>query len=99
MFEKAFTPAWTQGQTVTTGAASARVEIDTNKRDSIRVSNTGAALAYVRTGDDSVVATAADYIIPAGETHVFTKFKDDTHIAYIAPSGTPALHIMPGSNK
>lgn len=95
---EAFYPGYTQGITITAGAASANGAVDSNtKRRSVCVTNLGAAVAYVRCGGSTVVATTADFPVLAGTQVTIGKEADFTHIAVIAPSGTPDVHAIPGS--
>ncbi len=96
-----FFPSFGQGVSVTTAATTANEVIDKeNSADSVVISNLGTAVAYVRTYDSNVsgdeVATIADYAVLGGSQIPLSKFKRHDRIAYIAPAGTPALHIIKG---
>ena len=67
-----FNPAYTQGQTVTTAAATASIEIGQGNK-TFCLTNTGSAYCYVRSGSSGVVATSADYIVPPGSQVMITK--------------------------
>ena len=90
----AFNPAWGTGVSVSPAATSASSEMGTGSK-TIVVTNTGAAICYVRCGDSTVAATTADYPVLAGQQVALGKFQDDTHVAYISASGTD-LHIICG---
>ena len=92
--EYTFNPAYGRGITVSPVSSSARSEIGKGSK-SIVVSNLGTDECYVRTGDSSVTATSADYVVLPSQQVSLTKFQDDTHIAYLSTSGT-TLHIIPG---
>jgi hypothetical protein len=90
-----FNPGYGTGVTVAPNATSARSLIRSGTQ-SLCFTNLGSVTVYVRTGDDTSVATTADYpILPAQQVTV-TRRADDTHVAYITASGTGSLHIMGG---
>lgn len=89
-----FAPAYTQGQTVTAAAAAASITIGKGAK-SICLTNTGSNVGYVRTGASGIVATAADYPVPAGIQVVISKPDDHDTLSYISASGT-TLHAIPG---
>jgi len=60
------------------------------------LSSTAAEFVYVCFGDSTVTATAADYVLLAGQQVSLTKFQDYTHVAVLAASGTPSVHVCPG---
>jgi hypothetical protein len=92
--EYTFNPAYGRGVTVSPIATSARSEVGKGSK-SLVVSNLGPDECYVRTGDSSVTATTADYVVLPYQQVSLTKFQDDTHIAYLSTTGT-TLHIIPG---
>lgn len=97
---EAFGPSWGQGQQITTSTSTGNDVIDSNggKQDQIVVTNKDASIhVYVRTGDSTVTATVdSDYLVLPGTQITLSKNLDDTHIAHIAESGTPEIHVIPG---
>jgi hypothetical protein len=62
------------------------------------VTNTGATnAAYVRIGQGTVTATAADYIIMPGSQVSLGKFEDDNVIAVLSSASTTTVHIISGA--
>lgn len=93
-----FTPAYGNGDSLTAGATSASLEIDSSaNRPSVVITNDGDDIVYVRTGDSSVVATTADYPILGKNQVSISKDHRHTHIAIIAPVGTPIVHAIAGN--
>lgn len=94
---RVFNPAWGKGVTVTPGVASARTSIDPlGRSDSVCLTNLSSVTCYIRTGNSSAVATAADYPVPANSQVTIRKDQYDTHIAYITAAGTSSLHVIIG---
>lgn len=93
---QSFSPGWGTGVSVTTGASSAVTALAGKDSTSLCVTNLGDAVLYFRTGGSNAVATTADYPVLGGQQVSVTINRDHTHIAYIAPSGTPAMHAMRG---
>ena len=89
-----FNPAYGRGVVVTPAASSARTALGRGSK-SIVVTNSGAGLCYVATGDSSVTASDADYPVLPSQQVSLGKFQDDTHVAYISADGT-TLHIIAG---
>lgn len=90
-----FNPRYGSGQTVSPGAASASVSVGSGQK-TLCITSLNAVQCYVRVGDSSAVATAADYPIPPGGQVTITKNQDSDYVAYIAPAGGGSLHIMTG---
>ena len=93
---QSFAPGYGSGQSVTGGAASAVAALRGSTSTALCLTNTGTDLVYVRTGDRTAVATAADYPVLGGQLVSITVNADHTHVAYIAPSGSPVLLVMRG---
>lgn len=89
-----FNPAYTQGQVVAPAAGAASITIGKGAK-SLCLSNIGANVCYVRVGGSTVVATTADYAVPAGAQLVVSKFQDDDTLSHISAAGT-TLHVIPG---
>lgn len=68
---------------------SARVSVGASSH--IFVYNNGTAMAYVRVGDVTVVATTSDAPVPPNTGISFRKTKDQTHLAGIS---TAALALV-----
>jgi hypothetical protein len=91
MTDTPFNPSYGTGQTVTAGA-SASAAISGSDRQ-VCITNTGAAVAYVRCVAGN--ASAADYPIMPGAQVVITK-GDQAAIQHFCASST-TLHIMTGN--
>jgi hypothetical protein len=95
-----FAPKYGSGVTVasvTTTSASSSLRTNDTGNGQVVVTNTGIVPLYVRTGDSSVVATTADYlVVPNYGQIVLTMKATDTHIAYITESSTSSLHAIIG---
>lgn len=89
-----FNPYYGQGQSLAPAVASAAVVIGAGAK-TLCLTNTGAAICYVRAGAAGVVATAADYLVPPGVQVTITKDQGETHLATISAAGT-TLHVIPG---
>lgn len=79
---------------VSPAAASANTAIGLGHK-SIRFTNSGAAICYVRIGFGTQTATTADTPVLAGTSVILSKAQDDDNVAYISASGT-TLNIQPG---
>lgn len=88
-----FNPSYGSGQTKTATGTSAQYSIIAGTR-SICVTNTGTTNpVYVRLGQGTVTATAADYIVMPSSQVSLGKFEDDNVIALISPAGTTVNFI------
>lgn len=63
----------------------------------IRVHNSGASIAFLRTGIGAQTAVTTDVPIPPGVVEVFSVPANHTHAAAITSSGTATLYITVGS--
>lgn len=94
---RTFAPSYSKGISVSPTTTTAASALDSSSRSALVVSNKHASIdCYIRTGDSTVVATAADYIVLFGQQVSLTKDPDHTHVAYLSVSGTGSLHIIPG---
>jgi hypothetical protein len=91
-----FSPAYGTGVNATASSTSANVALAGRPSHSLCITNGGTVIAYIRTGDSTVAATAADYPVLGGQQVTLTVNMEHTHIAYIAPSGSPPLQFMRG---
>jgi hypothetical protein len=89
-----FCPAYTQGQTVSPGAAAASITIGLGAKN-LCLTNTGSNVCYVRVGAAGIEATAADYPVLGGAQVVLSKDEQHGTLSYISASGT-TLHVLPG---
>lgn len=90
-----FNPSYGSGATVSPTGTSASVTMR-GGRKSLCLTNLGSTVVYVRVGNGTQTATAADYPVPIGGQVTITKEQDHQTIAYIAPAGSGSLHIMAG---
>lgn len=93
---QSFAPGYGSGVIVTAGATSAAAAMLGASSTAVCLTNSGTDAVYVRTGDNTVAATTADYPVLGGQQVTITINADHTHFAYIAPSGAPVLHVMRG---
>jgi len=93
-----FKPAFGTNQSVSPAASSARVALKNLDNRSLFLNNSGSNICYVRLGDSSVVATAADCPVIPGSYLFIERGLDTTSIAYISASGT-TLDIMQGEGS
>lgn len=89
-----FNPSYTQGQTVTAGAAALSITLDGSAKQVV-VTNTGSNIAYVRTGTGTFSATTTDFPVLAGTQVAITKGDGAVTLSYISAVGT-TLHVIPG---
>jgi hypothetical protein len=90
-----FSPQFGSGISAAAGAASAQFSIASGSA-SVCITSRNNVLCYVRIGEGSITATAADYPIPPNQQVVLTKDLLHNQIAVIAPAGGGDLHIMVG---
>jgi len=66
----------------------------------LRLHNALAGVVFYRVGDSTVQATSADVPLPAGAVEVITvknnDRRQDTHIAFVAASGTGSAYASTG---
>jgi len=90
-----FCPKYNSGQTVTPSSSSAVITIDYTSKQ-VCLTNTGAAICYVRISTETgIAATTADYPVPAGSQVTVTKNEGQATLAYISAAGT-TLHVICG---
>lgn len=89
--------AQTVSQNFATGIASARAiyPIVHDGKQLFRVHNASAGIAFVRSGDVTVVATGTDQYIPANGSIVICRDVKDTNLAAILSVGTGVLYFAP----
>lgn len=85
-----------QGANVVVSPAAGSASSDIGKGNkSVRLSNSGANICYVRIGTGAQTATTADMPVLSGESIVVEKAEASETVAYISASGT-TLNIQPG---
>lgn len=94
-----FQPQYGSNQVVTAGAASATITIHRLPKQ-VRITNTGANKAYIRTCDSTlpegiIPATVADFAVPAGMSSTITKGLHHDRLTYISAAGT-TLEVIVG---
>ena len=94
--QNTFGPSWGNAVINTTSTSSSRDAVGLKARVICVTNQDATDGVYVRSGDSSVVATSADYYLPANGSVTLTKDPQDTHVAVIAVANTPAVHIIPG---
>lgn len=90
-----FTPNYGLGSNVTASSTSAIVPVSSSS-NSICITNTGANIAYIRTGVTSATALISDYPILPYSQAIVTKPLNQNVTAYMSPLGT-TLHIICGA--
>ncbi len=94
-----FAPSYGTGRVVTAGSSSLNIELagEGGSSASVCITNAGTDLVYIRAGiDNTIAATNADYPVLGGQQVTIGKFKDHKFVAYFAPVGSQAIHIMSG---
>jgi hypothetical protein len=88
----------TTSMAVTAGSAVvALTDIGHLGGDEVRVVNAGTVNAFIEFGNSAVsAATSTSIIVLAGTVEVFGVGPGATHVAAIAPSGTPTLYFTTG---
>lgn len=82
---------------ISASTSSASQAINAPGATTVRICNTTNAVAYVRSGDSTVSATANDTPILAGTVEVFAINPGDTHVAAILASGTGTVNFLFGA--
>lgn len=81
--------------TISATTTSARVAYPADS-DFVRVLNDGTTVAYLRSGDSTVVAAAGTgQFLHGNKNTVFRRDRNHTHIAAIMVSGTGTIYISP----
>lgn len=63
----------------------------------VRVYNSGSAVVFVNSGDDSVTAASSNQPIGAGEARVLMKDTNDSHMAALSSSSTQTIYLTPAT--
>jgi uncharacterized cupin superfamily protein len=91
-----FNPVYGSGITVTPTSTSASSTLGLGSKNLALTNLSSTIVTYIRVGDGSQTATAADYpVLPNTQVRIT---KDDRHttIAYVSPAGSGSLHIIAG---
>ncbi len=93
-----FSPGYGSGITITAGAtSSAATALRGGLSNTLCITNYGTDRAFVRVGGETVQAvTDQDYCVLGGQQVTITIPITATHVAVIAPSGTPTLQFLRG---
>jgi hypothetical protein len=89
-----FSPHFGVAQTIAVTTTSQSVTIGRENKN-LCLSNTGAAVCYVRTGTGVQAATAADYAVLPNSQVVITKDHESDTLGVIGVAAT-TLHVIPG---
>lgn len=95
--KRPFMPHYGTNQVLTAAAGSLSAAIDPND-EQVRITNTGANKAYVRTynsANGTQSATIADLNVAPGQTTTITKGVNHNALAYISAAGT-GLEVITG---
>lgn len=90
----AFTPTY-PGINLTTGAASVNSAIVTATGQNIRITNTGAAVVFIRTGSGTQTALATDLSLAPNQS-IIINANGANNIAAISPAGASSVNIIVG---
>lgn len=93
-----FAPAYTSGQSEAVTATAGDITGLPAQSKSLCLTNIGTQTVYVRVteGDETAVATAADYPVPAN-TQVIIGKGYQTRLSHVAPGGAGStLHVIAG---
>jgi hypothetical protein len=92
----AFLPAYTEAQTITATTTSQGLNIGKGNK-SLVITNLGSVSVYVSIGQDAApTATAADFLVRAGDQVCLGKAQDADYVAVLAASTTAVVHIIQG---
>jgi hypothetical protein len=93
-----FKPEGTTLKVTVSGTASTATKLADNA-DCVRICNTGTAIAWAKFGTSTVVATSADYPVPAGITEVIRSPSNiaPLFVSIIAAGSTGDCYLTPGS--
>lgn len=81
--------------TITTSTTSARTAYPSSNNQFVRVLNSGTTVAYLKSGDSTVTATAGGGVfLNGGQNTIFQKGINDTHLAAILVSGTGVVYFQ-----
>lgn len=76
---------------------SARAQFRTSgQQTTLRLVNYGGSTVHLRTGDASVVATAADMVLLPGQSEYFQVPQSDSYLAAVTDSGTSSVSVTLG---
>lgn len=89
-----FQPKQGANLVVTPSGTSASSDIGKGNK-SVRLSNSGSNICYVRIGTGAQTATTSDMPVLSGESIIIEKAEASETVAYISASGT-TLNIQPG---
>lgn len=93
--QSTFCPHYGSGQVVTPAVAAATISIDPTDK-SVLLTNSGAAICYVKISNDSTAAaTTADCPILSGQQITISKGEPSGFLSHISAAGT-TLHVMTG---
>jgi hypothetical protein len=90
-----FSPQYGANQTIATGVLSVSVAINPHCQ-AVRLVNSGVELCYVRLGEGTLAATAADTPIPPDTDLVLRKGYGESTLAVISPGGAGELQVQTG---
>lgn len=86
--------------TISASTSSGNVAYPPGNTNGVRVTNIGTVAVFVNSGtSNSVTASSANQVVPAGQTVIFEKPEYDTFIAALAATSTATVYItLCGSN-
>ena len=96
-FGQSFAPLDGSTVNISVSASSQRVALANDGQ--VRIVNTGTATAWIRCGDNTVVATTNDIPVPSGVVEVMTFNRPTTtslNCAAIAVGATGVIYFTPG---
>jgi len=91
-----FQPNYGSGVTVAPTTVSASSTLGNGSRSVVLTNLSNLVTAYVRIGQGTQTATAADYPVLPGTQVTLSKADTDTTVAYVTASSTGSLHIIAG---
>jgi|LakMenEpi03Aug12_release.lakeMendotaPanAssembly.Ray.scaffolds.fasta_scaffold19843_10 hypothetical protein len=94
--DRTFGPKYGSGQTLSVTATSQEVTFGKNNW-ALTLTNLGADVCYVRTGNGTLTATAADYpVLPLSQVSLSKNYDDDKFAAVCGAGDSTSLHIIQG---
>lgn len=86
-------------QSISASTTTARTAYGEDNKQFVRVLNSTAAVAFLKSGNSAVVATANDTFLGAGKEAIFEKGINDTHLAAILSTGTGTVYFQAVSGQ
>lgn len=94
---KPFSPIGAATVHITTSSSTGNVQVYDGTNNSVRIVNSGTAVAFVEFGPDDTITTSATTGMPIVGGASVVIATNSPWVAAIAPTGTPAIYFTPGN--